>query len=132
MQYNQRLTAFMAFHHLLQSLHQLYSGRTGDFTPAQAQRLQGLDTLCSQGMQYAKKKCRKFAMGKVEYSPVVASTRLQRWLWQKNCAPQTGPESEYLSPLTDSQEMRYFQRPLCRVGQGPTPICSWQPRICPT
>jgi hypothetical protein len=73
----------MASHHLLQSLHQLYLGRTGDFTSAQAQQLQGLDTLCSQGMQYAEKKCRKFVMGKVEYSPVVASTRLRRWLWQK-------------------------------------------------
>jgi hypothetical protein len=44
----------------------------------------GLDALGSQGMRYAKKRCRKFTMGKVEYSPVVAATCLHRWLWQKN------------------------------------------------
>jgi hypothetical protein len=69
-QYNHQLTAFMASHHLLQSLHQLYLACMGDFTPVQDQQLQGLDTLPSQGMQYAKKKCRKCAISKVEYSPL--------------------------------------------------------------
>jgi hypothetical protein len=34
-------------------------------------------------MRYAKKRCRKFAMGKVKYSPVIVATRLRRWLLQK-------------------------------------------------
>jgi hypothetical protein len=34
-------------------------------------------------MLHAEKKCWKFAMGKVEYSPIIAETRLRRWLWQK-------------------------------------------------
>jgi hypothetical protein len=81
--YNQLLGEFATTHDLLPSLHRLYSARQGDFTPAQAECLQGLDVLRSQGMRYAEKRCRKFAMGKVEYSPVVAATRLRRWLWQK-------------------------------------------------
>jgi hypothetical protein len=81
--YNQLLADFATSHQLLSSLHLLYSARQGDFTPVQAQRLQGPDVLRSQGMRYAEKRCRKFAMGKVEYSPVVAATRLRGWLWQK-------------------------------------------------
>ena len=57
--------------------------REGDLTPEQADQLQGLDVLRSQGMHYAEKRCRKFAMGNVDYSPVVAETRLRRLLWRK-------------------------------------------------
>jgi hypothetical protein len=81
--YNQHLSNFATSHQLLQSLHQLYFKQHGDFTYAQAQRLHGLDILCSQGMWHAEKKCGKFNMGNVEYSPVVAIMHHRRWLWQK-------------------------------------------------
>jgi hypothetical protein len=82
-QYIRHLTNFVSTHQLLPRLHQLYLAREGDFTPEQAKLLQGLDVLQSQGMHYAEKRCRKFAMGNVDYSPVVADTRLCRWLWKK-------------------------------------------------
>jgi hypothetical protein len=64
-------------------LHRLYTECDGNFILEQAECLQGLDTVCSQGMIYAKKKCWKFAMGRMEYSPFIAETHLHRWLWQK-------------------------------------------------
>jgi hypothetical protein len=74
--YIQHLTYFLTSHKVLQSLHHLYTTHDGNFTPEQAEQLQGLDMLCSQGMLLVEKKYRKFAMGKVDYSPIVAETRL--------------------------------------------------------
>jgi hypothetical protein len=75
--YNQTLSNFFITHKMLQSLHRLYAERHGNFTPEQAQQLQGLDILRSQGMRHAEKKCRKLSMGNVDYSPIVSTTRLR-------------------------------------------------------
>ena len=76
-QYSRLLSTFFHSHKLLASLHQLYQMRQGDFTAEQLARLEGLDMLRSQGMLYAKKRCRKLAMGSIDFSPEVVAARLR-------------------------------------------------------
>jgi hypothetical protein len=81
-EYNRLLTKFLHSHQLLSNLHHLYQARQGDFTDIQAAKLEGLDTLRCQGMIYAEKRCRKLAMGSVDFSPEVADVRLRWWFWK--------------------------------------------------
>jgi hypothetical protein len=69
--YNQRLSEYMHRHKVLPKLHFLYSTRDGNFTPAQCVQLKSLDRIRAEGMIWAKKKCRKLAMGNVDNSPEV-------------------------------------------------------------
>ena len=81
--YNQRLSEYMHRHKVLPKLHHLYSTRDGNFTPAEREQLESLDRSRAEGMLYAEKKCRKLAMGNVDYSPEVDLAKKKRWLWQQ-------------------------------------------------
>jgi hypothetical protein len=61
----------MLRHKVLPKLHQLYSTREGNFTLAQQQQLESLDRVRAEGMKHAERKCRKLAMGNVDFSPEV-------------------------------------------------------------
>jgi alpha-tubulin suppressor-like RCC1 family protein len=70
-------------HWILPRLHHLYSTRDGKFTPLQRQQLERLDRVREEGMLCAEKKCRKLAMGNVDFSPEVDTAKKRRWLWQQ-------------------------------------------------
>jgi hypothetical protein len=81
--YNQRLSSQLHRHKILPKLHHLYSTRNEIFTTSQRQQLETLDRVRAEGMRYAEKKCRKLAMGMVDYSPEVDLAKKRRWLWQQ-------------------------------------------------
>ena len=49
----------------------------------QQQQLESIDHIHTEGMLHAEKKCRKLAMGQVEWSPEIALARQRKLLWQK-------------------------------------------------
>ena len=49
----------------------------------QQQQMETIDQVKTEGMLYAKKKCRKLAMGEVEWSPEIAVAQQWKLLWQK-------------------------------------------------
>jgi hypothetical protein len=81
--YNDRLAQHLQRHKVLPKLHKLYSSRNGTFTGPQQQQLETLDRVRTEGMLHAEKKCRKLAMGNVDYSPEVDLAKKRRWLWQQ-------------------------------------------------
>jgi hypothetical protein len=70
-EYNKLLKTHMDRHQILLKLHHLYLTRNGNFTPHQRQRLETLDWVRAEGMLCAEKKCRKLAIGNVDFSPEV-------------------------------------------------------------
>jgi hypothetical protein len=52
--------------------------------------LEKLDRIRSEGMLWAKKKCRKLAMGNVDFSPEVDLAKKRWWLWQQVVKKQEG------------------------------------------
>jgi hypothetical protein len=81
--YNTRLNSYLHNHDFLPKLHHLYSTRQGTFTPSQRQQLETLDRVRAEGMLHAEKKCRKLAMGNVDFSPEVDLAKKRRWVWQQ-------------------------------------------------
>jgi hypothetical protein len=73
----------MTRHLVLSKLYHLYSTRDGNFTLNERAQLESLDHVQAEGMIYAEKKCRKLAMGKVDYSPEVDLTKKKHWLWKE-------------------------------------------------
>ena len=69
-------------HRILPQLHHLYSTWNGKFTPLQRQQLESFD-FWAKGMLCAEKKCRKLAMGNVDFSPEVDTAKKRWWLWQQ-------------------------------------------------
>jgi hypothetical protein len=82
-EYTKCLSEYMLRHKVLSKLHQLYSSRDGSFTPGERQQLESLDRIRAEGMIHAEQKCRKLAMGNVDFSPEVDSAKKRRWLWQQ-------------------------------------------------
>lgn len=74
--YNQLLSSFFLSDQLFPSLHCLFHDQQGDFMVDQADQLQGLDILQCQGMLFVEKRCRKLAIGSVDFSPEVVATPL--------------------------------------------------------
>jgi hypothetical protein len=81
--YNKLLRRHMDRHQILPQLHHLYSTRNGKFTPLQQQQLERLDRVQAEGMLCAEKKCRKLALGNVDFSLEVDTAKKQWWLWQQ-------------------------------------------------
>jgi hypothetical protein len=82
-EYNNRLSEYMTRHLVLSKLHHLYSTRDGNFTPDERAQRESLDRVWAEGMIYTEKKCRKLAMGNVDYSPEVDLAKKKHWLWQE-------------------------------------------------
>jgi hypothetical protein len=82
-EYNNRLSEYMTRHLVLSKLHHLYSTRDGNFTPDERAQRESLDRVWAEGMIYTEKKCRKLAMGNVDYSPEVDLAKKKRWLWKE-------------------------------------------------
>jgi hypothetical protein len=82
-EYNKCLKTHMDRHQILPQLRQLYSTRNGKFNPPQQQQLEKLDRVRSEGMLFTEKKCRKLAMGNVDFSPEVDLAKKRRWLWRR-------------------------------------------------
>jgi hypothetical protein len=49
----------------------------------QEQEMERIDLIRKEGMLYAKKKCQKLAMGKVDFSPELNKARQWKLLWKK-------------------------------------------------
>jgi hypothetical protein len=81
--YNKHLSTHLLRHQALPKLHDLYSTRNGDFTPAERAQLEALDRIRAEGMLSAEKKCHKLSMGTVDFSPEVDLAKKWRWLWQQ-------------------------------------------------
>jgi hypothetical protein len=60
----------------------LYTNRNGDFNPQERERLEALDRIRADGMRSAEKKCRKLAMGNVDFSPEVDLAKKRKELWK--------------------------------------------------
>jgi hypothetical protein len=82
-EYNDRLAEYMTRHFVLSKLHHLYSTRDGNFMPDKWAQLKSLYRVWAEGMIYAEKKCRKLAMGNVDFSPEVDLAKKRRWLWKE-------------------------------------------------
>jgi len=52
----------------------------GPLTPEEAVELEHLDQVRTEGMKFAEKKCRKLAMGEVDFSPEVNRARQRKLL----------------------------------------------------
>ena len=83
MAYNNCLLSHMQRHKVLARLHHLYATRNRKFSPPQKDQLETLDRIRAEGMLFAEKRCRKLAMGNVDFSPEVDTARKRRWLWQQ-------------------------------------------------
>jgi hypothetical protein len=81
--YNNHLLTHIHWHNVLPRLHHLYATRDGKFNLQQQQQLEALDRIRVEGMLFAEKRCRKLAMGNVDFSPEVDMARKRRWLWQQ-------------------------------------------------
>jgi len=69
--YNRLLEDFLLKHHIpsrLETLKQATDDQT-TYSPLQLQQLEQLDTEITEGMRYAEKRCRKLAMGGLDFSP---------------------------------------------------------------
>jgi hypothetical protein len=73
----------MTRHSVLPKLHHFYSTRDGNFTLDKRAQLESLDHVRAEGMIHAEKRCRKLAMGNVDYSPEVDLAKKKRWLWKE-------------------------------------------------
>jgi hypothetical protein len=73
----------MTRHSVLSKLHHLYSTRDGNFTLDERAQLESLDRVRAEGMIHAEKRCRKLAMGNVDYSPEVDLAKKKRGLWKE-------------------------------------------------
>jgi hypothetical protein len=69
--YLKHLMAHLERHWVLPKLHQLYMAWDGNLTHPQLMTLESLDRVCAVRMQFTEKKCRKLAMGSVDFSPQV-------------------------------------------------------------
>jgi hypothetical protein len=84
LEYNNRLVEYMTRHSVLSKLLHLYSTRDGNFMPDEWAQLESLDHVRAEGVIHAEKRCRKLAMGNVDYSPEVDLAKKKRWLWKKS------------------------------------------------
>ena len=88
--YVRHLTSHLHWHKVLAKLHHLYSTREGNFSAKQQQQLEALDMVRVEGMLYAEKRCRKLAMGLVDFPPQVDIARKCHWVWQQVVKRQEG------------------------------------------
>jgi hypothetical protein len=51
-------------------------------SPEQEQEMERINKISTEGMLYAKKKCRKLAMGEVDFSPELNKAWQQKLLWK--------------------------------------------------
>jgi hypothetical protein len=90
LEYNNRLAEYMTRHSVLSRLHHQYSARDGNFMPDERAQLESLDCVQAEGMVHAEKRCRKLAMGNVDYSPEVDLAKKKHWLWKEVVKKQAG------------------------------------------
>ena len=80
--YQKLLGKHFSQHNLLARLHDVYRSATGYLTPDQQAEMERLDKIRTEGMLYAEKRCRKLAMGHVDFSPEINDARKKRDFWR--------------------------------------------------
>jgi len=80
--YRTLASAHFRRHHLLRRLHKLYKEAGPILNTREKGELERIDRLKREGMQYAEKRCRKLAMGHIDFSPPLDEARDLRNLWQ--------------------------------------------------
>jgi hypothetical protein len=83
MRYSKKLDDHLIRHKVLPKLHKVYAGSTTKLSPDQAQEMETIDRVRSEGMTYAEKRCRKYHTGQVECSPEIAKAFQLKKLWNK-------------------------------------------------
>jgi hypothetical protein len=81
--YQRRIISHFQQHKVLERLHRVYATLTTSLSTDQEQEMERIDLIRKEGMLYAEKKCRKLAMGKVDFSPELNKARQQKLLWKK-------------------------------------------------
>jgi hypothetical protein len=67
--YQCRVISHFQKHRVLKRLHRVYATSTTSLSTEQEQEMEQIDLIWKEGMLYAEKKCRKLAMGEVDFSP---------------------------------------------------------------
>jgi hypothetical protein len=75
MEYDKMLDSYVSQHKLLSKSHMLYRTANGPLSQDQQDLFESIDRVKSKGMVHVDKKCRKFHMGEVDYSPDVNTAR---------------------------------------------------------
>jgi hypothetical protein len=78
--YNKQLLQNAKGHKIVEKLHKIYGKMNGSLSSDNKKVLEGLDKTCSELMRNTEKKCRKVAMGDIDFSPKVNEIRGQRLL----------------------------------------------------
>ena len=81
--YQQRKISHFQRHKVLEKLHRVYGTSTSSLSAAQKVEMEKIDKVRVEGMKYAEKKCRKLAMGEVDFSPELGKARQRKLLWKK-------------------------------------------------
>lgn len=79
--YNSLLSNYQRQHGILSILHQMYTTPEGGSSAQQQMQLESIDRQITEGMLYAERRCRKLAMGGVDFSPKVDMAYKAVQLW---------------------------------------------------
>lgn len=80
--YTSRLIAHFQRHRLLRKLYGVYKHSRSRLSKEQTTKMERIDKIRAEGMRYAEKRCRKLAMGMVDWSPQFDKARQQLILWR--------------------------------------------------
>jgi hypothetical protein len=70
--YIRRVSVHFKQHKVLPRLYHIYANIQGPLSPAQQVEIEEIDRIKLEGMKYAEKKCRKLAMGQVDFLPEIS------------------------------------------------------------
>ncbi len=88
--YRKKALLHMANHKVTTKLLTVYGSSTNALSTRQEAKMESLDLVRKEGMEYAENKCRNLSMGEVDCSPEVGKARQMKLLWKKIVTQKRG------------------------------------------